>query len=114
MVLKHHELIHLLSQFGSPIVYDAVFDAIYQDDLTSYLKKIEDHCNLVEKIFKRTLEYRIYLNPKKCQFGLIEGKLLGHIVSKEGVRIDLDRVKVINNKKNHEDSQSNSTIFWLD
>ena len=35
------------------------------------------------------------MNPKKCAFSIKEGKLLGHIVSKEGVRIDPKRVKAI-------------------
>jgi len=47
-------------------------------------------------IFVRCLEYGISLNPKKCQFGVEEGKLLVHIVSRYGVRIDLEIVKAIN------------------
>jgi len=40
-------------------------------------------------------EYGISLNPKKSLFGLEEGKLLGHIISKDGIRIDLDRIQAI-------------------
>jgi hypothetical protein len=40
--------------------------------------------------------YGISLNPKKCLFAVSEGKLLGHIVSKEGIYIDLERIKEIN------------------
>lgn len=63
--------------------------------MTAYSKKAEDHCNDLEKIFIRALEYGISLNPKKCYFGVTEGKLLGHIVSKDGVRIDPERVAAI-------------------
>jgi hypothetical protein len=35
------------------------------------------------------------LNPKKSLFSMKEGKLLGHIVSAEGVRIDPSRVEAI-------------------
>jgi hypothetical protein len=35
------------------------------------------------------------LNPKKSLFGLEEGKLLGHIISKDGIRIDPDRIQAI-------------------
>lgn len=69
---------------------------VYQDDMTAYSKWVEDHCNHLEKNFKRPLEYGISLNPKKCHFGVEEGKLLGHIVSKEGVRIDPERLATIN------------------
>ena len=35
------------------------------------------------------------MNPKKSLFALEEGKLLGHIVSKQGVKIDPARVEAI-------------------
>ena len=34
-------------------------------------------------------------NPKKSHFALEEGKLLGHIISKDGIRIDPSRVEAI-------------------
>jgi hypothetical protein len=39
--------------------------------------------------------YGLSLNPKKSQFALKEGKLLGHIVNVKGVNIDPARVEVI-------------------
>lgn len=60
--------------------------------MIAYSKKEEDHCEHLEKIFIRALKYGISLNPKKCAFGVKEGKLLGHIVSKDGVKIDPERV----------------------
>ncbi|KAH9294761.1 hypothetical protein KI387_038349, partial [Taxus chinensis] len=38
---------------------------------------------------------RISLNPKKSVFGVTEGKLLGHVISREGTKIDVERVKAI-------------------
>ncbi|XP_057849103.1 uncharacterized protein LOC131060024 [Cryptomeria japonica] len=73
-----------------------VIMVIYQYDMTAYSKRAEHHCTRLEKIFKKALEYGISLNPKKCHFGVEEGNLLGHIVSKEGVRIDPERVAAIN------------------
>jgi len=35
------------------------------------------------------------LNPKKSIFGVTEGKLLGHVISKEGISIDPERVNFI-------------------
>lgn len=68
---------------------------VYQDGLTTYSKKVEDHIEYLEKIFLKSLEYGISINPKKCHFSMTKGKLLVHIVSKEGVRIDLERVEDI-------------------
>ncbi len=41
------------------VAFDGMIDhilAIYQDDLTTYSNQVEDHCNRLEKIFKRDLE----------------------------------------------------------
>ena len=51
------------------------------------------------------------LNPKKYQFRVIEGKLLGHIVSKEGVRIDPERVAGIDNIKVPKTVKAIQTFF---
>ena len=63
--------------------------------MTAYSKEAKDHCEHLEKIFVKALEYGVSLNPKKCAFSMIEGKLLGHIVSKDGIRIDPERVMSI-------------------
>ena len=39
--------------------------------------------------------FGVSLNPKKSHFALEEGKLLGHIISKDGIKIDLARVEAI-------------------
>ena len=41
------------------------------------------------------MRYGISLNPRKSNFPMKDGKLLGHIISKDGIRIDPDRVNVI-------------------
>ena len=71
------------------------FMVVYQDDLTTYSKEEKHHCKHFEKFFIKALEYGVSLNPKKCDFFVIESKLLGHIVSKDGVRIDPKRVMTI-------------------
>ena len=71
------------------------FMVVYQDKLTTYSKRVEDHCRHSEKIFIKALEYGVSLNPKKCTFGVTEGKLLGHIASKDGVKINPERVASI-------------------
>ena len=70
---------------------------VYQDDLTTYSKDENDHCMHLEKVFIRSLKYGIYLNPRKCNFGVTEDKLLGHLVGKHGVRTDPERVEAIDN-----------------
>jgi len=49
----------------------------------------------LKHIFEHFQRYEISLNPKKSFFALIEGKLLGFIVSKYGIHIDLDMIREI-------------------
>jgi len=46
-------------------------------------------------VFLKCRKYGISLNPKKSLFGLEEGKLLGHITSKDGIKIDPARIEAI-------------------
>lgn len=68
---------------------------IYLDDLTVYSKRRKHHLRDLEKVLERCRQHGISLNPTKSIFFIEEGKLLGHIVSKEGVKIDPERVKAI-------------------
>ena len=55
---------------------------VYEDDLTVYSKCSGDHFMHLKKIFDRHRSFGISLSPKKYVFGVVEGKLLGHLVSK--------------------------------
>ena len=68
---------------------------IYQDDLTIFSKEISDHISNLRQVFIRCRKYGISLNPDKSIFGVDEGKLLGHIISKDGVKVDSKRVEAI-------------------
>jgi len=57
---------------------------VYLDDLTVFSRKREYHIQHLEIVLQHCREQGISLNPKKSIFGVTEGKLLGHIVSKDG------------------------------
>ena len=71
------------------------FVLIYLDDLIVYSHSYHVHLQNLRKVFVKCKRYGISLNPKKSQFALNEGKILGHIVSVEGVKIDRVRVEAI-------------------
>jgi hypothetical protein len=71
------------------------FVLIYLDDITVFSYSHEDHLQHLRKTFLKCRKYGISLNPKKSHFALREGKLLGHIVSADGVKIDPARVEAI-------------------
>ena len=71
------------------------FVLIYLDDLTVYSHSHEEHLQHLRRVFMKCRKFGISLNPKKSQFALSKGKLVGHIVLAEGVNIDLVRVESI-------------------
>jgi hypothetical protein len=68
---------------------------IYQDDLTVFSKERSDHVSHLRQVFERCQKYGISLNPTKSILGVDEGKLLGHIITKDGVKMDPERVQAI-------------------
>jgi len=68
---------------------------IYLDDLTIFSKSDEDHLIHLKQTFEKCHRFGLSLNPKKSHFVMQEGKLLGHIVSRDGIKIDPKRVEAI-------------------
>nr|GEZ71375.1 reverse transcriptase domain-containing protein [Tanacetum cinerariifolium] len=48
-----------------------------------------------EETFKTLRKINMKLNPKKCAFGMREGTFLGYKVDADGLRVSLDKVKVV-------------------
>jgi hypothetical protein len=71
------------------------FIVIYLDDIMVYSDFDEQHLRHLKKVFQKCRKFDISLNPKKSQFGMQEGKLLGHIILKEGIKTDPNRVEGI-------------------
>jgi len=67
----------------------------YQDDITVFSKSENEHLDHIRRVFIKCRKFGISLNPKNTLFGLEEGKLLGHIISKDGIRIDPARIEAI-------------------
>ena len=57
---------------------------VYVDDIIIKFKKIEDHLVNLRKLFKRLRKYNLKLNPVKCNFGALAGKLLGFMSVQRG------------------------------
>ena len=71
------------------------FVVIYLDDITVFSQSDDEHLKHLKQTFLKCRKYGLSLNPKKSHFTVQEGKLLGHLVSIDGIRIDLKRVKAI-------------------
>lgn len=71
------------------------FIFIYLDDIINFSKTYEEHLLHLRRVFEKCRKFGISLNPRKKAFSLQEGKLLGHIISKEGIKIDPSRIEAI-------------------
>jgi hypothetical protein len=71
------------------------FVVIYLDDLTIFSNSDAEHLVHLKQTIEKCRKFGLSLNPKKSHFAMQDGKLLGHIVSREGIKIDPKRVEVI-------------------
>lgn len=71
------------------------FVLVYLDDIIVYSKKAADHLGHLRQVFERCREFGISLSPKKCAFSVHESKLLGYVVSKQGIIVDPKRIAAI-------------------
>lgn len=68
---------------------------VYVDDMIAKSLDAESHIVNLRKFFERLRKYRLRLNPAKCVFGATSWKLLGFIVSKQGIEVDPAKIKAI-------------------
>jgi len=68
---------------------------VYVDDMIVKSGTEEEHVEYMLKIFQRLRKYQLRLNPNKCTFGVRSRKLLGFIVSQNGIEVDPDKVRAI-------------------
>ena len=75
--------------------YLRVFLEVFMDNLCVYSLLRQEPIQHLTKVFDQCRVYRICLNPDKCVFMVRQGKILGHIVSKNGISTDQDKIQVI-------------------
>ena len=68
---------------------------VYVDDMIVKFKDRGSHTINLRKFFESIKEYKLKLNPQKCTFGVIVGKLLGFLVSDRGIEVDPSKIKAI-------------------
>ncbi|XP_042942715.1 uncharacterized mitochondrial protein AtMg00860-like [Carya illinoinensis] len=62
---------------------------------TSPFSNIEDHLEQLEVILGVLLDNYFYIKLSKCAFGQKEIEYLGHLISREGVKVDSRKIEVI-------------------
>jgi hypothetical protein len=76
--------------------YLDIFVTAYLDDILVYSKgSLEEHVEHVKKVLRKLKEYRMYLQPAKCEFHIKETTFLGFIISTEGVKMDPKKIAAV-------------------
>ncbi|GFW49723.1 retrovirus-related Pol polyprotein from transposon 17.6 [Trichonephila clavipes] len=57
----------------------------YLDDIIVFSETFDDHLRRLRSVLKCIQDAGLVLNPKKCAFGSWQIKILGHLVSEEGI-----------------------------
>ncbi|XP_010412462.1 PREDICTED: uncharacterized protein LOC104698763 [Camelina sativa] len=68
---------------------------VYFDDILVYSQSLEDHLNHLEHVLKMLREEKFFANLKKCVFGAVELVFLGLVVSSQGLKVDHEKIKAI-------------------
>ena len=75
--------------------YLCVFLEVFMDDLCVHSLLRQEHIQHLTKVFDQCRIYRICLNPNKYKFMVRQGRILGHIVSTNGITTNQNKIKVI-------------------
>ena len=71
------------------------FVVIFIDDILIYLKNKQEHEEHIKIILQVLREQQLYAKFSKCDFFKDGIQYLGHVVSKDGISVDPDKIKAI-------------------
>ena len=68
----------------------------YIDDMVVKSKQTLEHQNDLGNVFSVLREHKLRLNASKCSFCVNLGKFLGYMITHQGIEVNLDQIKAIN------------------
>jgi hypothetical protein len=71
------------------------FVLVFIDDILIYSKNRDEHEEHLKLLLQVLRLHQLYDNLSKCDFFHKQVHYLGHVISKEGVAVDLNNIKAI-------------------
>ena len=71
------------------------FIGVFFDDIIVCSRSLDEHKAQLAMVFDELQAHKLYVNHKKSEFFLQEIRYLGHIISKKGISMDPDKLKII-------------------
>ena len=72
--------------------YVDLFVVVFIDDILVYSKDRENHDTHLRVVLETLRKQQLYAKLSKCEYWLNEVSFLGHIVSKEGIRVGQKKI----------------------
>lgn len=72
-----------------------IFVLVFFDDILVYSKDKSEHVHHLELVLGKLQEHHLVANQKKCEFGNVSIGYLGHVISKNGVEVNQDKVAAV-------------------
>ena len=72
---------------------------IYADDVLLASPDVESHMKLLHTVLDKLHQAGFKLSPKKCRIGMNKLSYLGHEITPQGISIDPDRIRCIQELK---------------
>jgi transposase InsO family protein len=105
----HYEFLRMpMGLKNSPSTFQRVMDnvlrglqneicLVYLDDIVVFSTSLQEHLINLEKVFRRLRESNFKIQMDKSEFLKLETAYLGHIIGKDGIKPNPDKISVINN-----------------
>ncbi len=71
------------------------FVIIYLNDIIVYNNNKKKHVQHVRKILQRLREANIQVDVNKCQFHIIETKILRMIINRDDIKMNFEKIRII-------------------
>jgi hypothetical protein len=71
------------------------FVLVFFDDILIYRKTWTYHIAHVDRVLHLLSQHQLFLKQSKCDFGTSEVEYLGHLVGKDGVRVDPKKIEAM-------------------
>jgi hypothetical protein len=71
------------------------FVVVFIDDILIYSETAEEHEEHLRIVLERLRQQKLYANFIKCEFWMEKVAFLGHVLSAEGITVDLSKVESI-------------------
>ena len=93
---------------NAPAIFMALMNKVFQpyldkfvivfiDDIMVYSRDEEEHANHLRLVLQTLREKQLYAKFNKCEFWLDQVVFLGHIVSREGIKVDPKKIEAVLN-----------------